>query len=1147
MLGITSGRIRFAARVAGHIGTVVLLATTAFGIGTVVAPPAHAALAATGPVDPATGFPSYYGDSTSLRLQPCTDPAPLCFEGRPNQAAPLAFPNNFPPGGEIFYQYATADIARPGGPLTFVEVALEGTFLPDVAPGNQVVFGRTRIRIFGLVPGRSYTVTYPYGQKTLTVNAKGQINDTVDVGCLAAPCTANFAAANGSEIGPFLQWDPAVAPAAPAGFIGSLAQTHPVIGSPLGTNFFRITGPDIGGAGVNVVETNLWNLAGKLSAVPPIAPGALTAAAGPGGGQITLNWSAPTDDGGSKVLAYRVYRGTATGALTFLTEVTGTTSFTDSGLPDTTKRFYAVSARNAVGEGARTAEVSATTFTKPGAPSGAAAVSGPGVGEVTVNWSPPATTGSGPLTGYRVYRGTVSGTLAAVADIAAGTTTFTDTGLPEGVTRFYAVTALGAAGEGLRSNEASATTFSRPTAPVSASATAGPGAGQVTLSWSAPASTGGSAITGYRVYGGSASGALTALSDVGAATRSFVDSALGNGTTKFYAVSALNAVGEGLRSNEASATTFTAPGVPLNLSVAAGPGGGQLALSWTAPSTTGGSGATSYRVYRSAPGGVLAAIADVTGGATTFTDSGLGDGATFSYAVSGINGVGEGTRTASVSGTTFSRPTAPRTVTATAGAGAGQVTLSWTAPLNDGGSPVAGYRVYRSVAGGAPVLVADITGAARSFTDSGLPDGATRSYTLTARNAAGEGVASAAATATTFSRPSVPQTLSAAAGVGQVSLQWTPPTSDGGSAISGYRVYAGPSAADLTPLTDLPSTARSFVESGLAEASSRTYAVTALNVAGESARSTVASTTTFARPAAPQGVTAAAGPANGGVTVQWSTPASDGGTAVTNYRILRGTSGADMTVLATVGNAARSFSDSGLPEGATRVYAVLAVNAVGDGVHSDLLAVTTFSRPITPDGFAVSAGPNNGELTLHWLAPASNGGRPVTGYRIYRGTTDGNLTLLRTADAAATSATDTALPEGATRFYAITAVNAVGESARTSTLSATVFARPTAPRAVTATGGPSVGRASVSWLAPASDGGRPVTSYRVYRSTLGSAWALAGVVDGSTLSFADSGLSLIGIHHYRVTAVNGVGESAASAEACALALPIPGSMPCSLL
>src|SRR5436309_14609720 len=63
---------------------------------------------------------------------------------------------------------------------------------------------------------------------------------------------------------PFLRWDPAVAPAAPAGFIGDPAIDHPITGSPFGNNFFQISGPNVGGAGVNLVRTNLFSLTGKI-------------------------------------------------------------------------------------------------------------------------------------------------------------------------------------------------------------------------------------------------------------------------------------------------------------------------------------------------------------------------------------------------------------------------------------------------------------------------------------------------------------------------------------------------------------------------------------------------------------------------------------------------------------------------------------------------------------------------------------------------------------------------------------------------------------------------------------------------------------------------------------------------------------------
>jgi len=233
-----------------------------------------AGLTAVGAPDPAHGFPKWYIDGNGLQLAPCldnnaADPCGLVAAGAlPNPAGAVVFPGNFP--NEVFYNRATARIDGIGGGASRADlgIALEGAFggaTGTVADGRaaEVVFARLRIRVNGgLVPGASYTATYPFGSQTFVASAAGTINFTDNQGCAAAPpaCDFTLALAN-THVGPFLQWDPA-ASVPPAGYIGNPAIPHAIIGS--ATNVFSISGPNVGGAGVNTVSTNLFNVTGKI-------------------------------------------------------------------------------------------------------------------------------------------------------------------------------------------------------------------------------------------------------------------------------------------------------------------------------------------------------------------------------------------------------------------------------------------------------------------------------------------------------------------------------------------------------------------------------------------------------------------------------------------------------------------------------------------------------------------------------------------------------------------------------------------------------------------------------------------------------------------------------------------------------------------
>jgi len=277
-------------------------------------------------------------------------------------------------------------------------------------------------------------------------------------------------------------------------------------------------------------------------------------------------------------------------------------------------------------------------------------------------------------------------------------------------------------------------TGTAPTAPLSPSASQGSNAGEINVAWSAPASTGSHAMAYYDIYRSTSStGTYSVVGRVDASTRTYTDAGLDACHTYFYKVSARNLAGEGPQSTAVGATSACAPSAP-SVTAAAGPGVGQITLSWNTPSD-GGNAITDYNVYRaSASDGLYSFIGS---GPSPYTDSSLGDGATWYYQVRAVNGVGEGAP-GSANAMTYTTPGAPQA--AAAAPGAGQTLISWQAPSYTGGA-ILHYRVYRSYVSGGEAFVAE-TGNTLSYADATCHLGRICFYKVTAVNLVGEGIPS---------------------------------------------------------------------------------------------------------------------------------------------------------------------------------------------------------------------------------------------------------------------------------------------------------------------------------------------------------------------------------------------------------------------
>lgn len=354
-------------------------------------------------------------------------------------------------------------------------------------------------------------------------------------------------------------------------------------------------------------------------------------------------------------------------------------------------------------------------------------VATPGNAQVSLSWA--ASTGA---TSYHVKRGTVGGGPYTLISSPAPAS-FVDTGLSNGTKYFYVVSAVNSAGESANSREVVATPTAPaavPTAPAGLTAIAGNAA--VNLVWNTS-----SGATGYHVKRATVSGGP--YTQIAAATSAtFADSGLTNGTKYFYVVAAVNSAGESPNSAQASATPSAPviiPPVPAGLTATAG--NGQVSLTWSASS-----GATSYHLKRATvSGGPYTQVSTPT--SASLTDTGLTNGTKYFYVVSALNSAGE----SADSGPANATPTAPVTVPSIPGgvkttAGNTQVALSWTAS-----SGATSYHVKRATVSGGPYTqVAAPT--ATNDTDTGLTNGTTYLYVISAVNSAGESANSAPVSAT---------------------------------------------------------------------------------------------------------------------------------------------------------------------------------------------------------------------------------------------------------------------------------------------------------------------------------------------------------------------------------------------------------------
>jgi mono/diheme cytochrome c family protein len=547
------------------------------------------------------------------------------------------------------------------------------------------------------------------------------------------------------------------------------------------------------------------------------------------------------------------------------------------------------------------------------------------------------------------------------------------------------------------------------------------------------------------------------------------------------------------------------PAIPGSLSARAA-SAGRADLTWI----DGATDETGFRLERAANSAFTSALATFTVGANSvsYSDTTLSGSTTYFYRVFATNAAGDSPASNTASVTTLSAtgivPAAPTSLSAVA-ASANRVDLAWV----DNAGNETGFRLERATDAGFSTGFSSFTAAANTmgYSDTTVSGGNTYYYRIFATSAAGSSPASNTSAATT-----------PAAVVDAAALYSTNCALCHGATRQGG---AGPALNISTLATRTESWIANFLTT----------------------HNTGQSLTTTERPALAQWLKATAGPAPAPtaatalagtavsasrIDLTWVDNAGD----ETGFRLERAANSAFTSGLATftVGANTVSYSDTTLSAGTTYFYRVFATNAAGDSTASNTGSATTLAAAVTvpaaPSSLAATAS-SASRIDLTWVDNAGN----ETGFRIQRstnGTFSANL-VSAAAAAGAVSYSDTTLSAGTTYFYRVFATNAAGDSAASSTASATTPAAPVtvpaAPSSLAATP-VSATRVDLTW----TDASNNEAGFVVQRATntAFTTGTTSFTTAPNTSTYSDTAVAAGTSYYYRVSASNTAGSSAPS-------------------
>ena len=521
-----------------------------------------------------------------------------------------------------------------------------------------------------------------------------------------------------------------------------------------------------------------------------------------------------------------------------------------------------------------------------------------------------------------------------------------DAAFPEDDRTEGTFTTLAGVLESLWSAEVQARTLSTATAPgIPTNLVLTPADSQIAVAWSAPSSDGGSAITGYDLdykLSSSSNWSNTTHSGTG---RTFTITSLTNGADYDIRVAAINNPGTGSYATGTSApvAAATAPGVPTNLVLT--PADAQIAVAWGVPSSNGGSAITGYDLDYKLSSSSNWSNTTHSGTGRTFTITSLTNGSDYDIRVAAINNPGTGSYATGTSApvAAATAPGVPTNLVLTPADA--QIAVAWGVPSSNGGSAITGYDLDYKLSSSSNWSNTTHSGTGRTFTITSLTNGSDYDIRVAAINNPGTGsyATGTSAPVAAATAPGVPTNLVLTPADAQIAVAWGVPSSNGGSAITGYDLDYKLSSSSNWSNTTHSGTGRTFTITSLTNGSDYDIRVAAINNPGTGSYATGTSAPVAAATAPGVPTNLVLTPADSQIAVAWGVPASNGGSAITGYDLDYKLSASSNWSNTTHSGTGRTFTITSLTNGSDYDIRVAAINNPGTGSYA-----TGTSAPVAP-------------------------------------------------------------------------------------------------------------------------------------------------------------------------------------------------------